>query len=198
MAVTRLTRSEDVKRRLLNKLISGNGLVVDIEVEVNELQKQGHHTQAFLTQWMAVEQIAIHIILTAQVCNWCEDTFKSLSRNLEDIGYTDETFEKKVYEPLFSKYLASRSSFEKINVDQVFKCLEKFQPELDEYKIKQLLADKLTGELVKQRTGKTQKTIRKQRNELIHRNGRITEADYQSNQPYFDYFLQIITEVKDM
>jgi hypothetical protein len=198
MASPRLTSDANVKGRLLQKLKSGNDLIVNIEVEVNGLQKQGHHTQAFLTQWMAVEQIAIHIIRTAQVCNWCEDTFKSLSSNLEDIGYTDETFEKKVYEPLFSKYLASRSSFEKINVDQVFKCLKKFNSELDEYKIKQLLADKLTGELVKQRTGKTQKTIRKQRNELIHRNGRISEPDYQSNQPFFDYFFQVITEVKDM
>lgn len=157
MTPPRLTSDANVKRRLLNKLQSDEGFNADIENEVEELQKQGHYTQAFLTQWMAVEQIAIHIIRTAQVCNWCEDTFKSLSRNLEGIGYTDETFEKKVYEPLFSKYLASRSSFEKINADQVFKCLKKFNSELNEYKIKQLLGDKLTGELVKQRTGKTQK-----------------------------------------
>lgn len=195
MAAPRLTTEADVKRRLLKKLQSGAGLLVDIEGEVNELQKQEHYTQAFLTQWMAVEQIAIHIIRTSQVCNWCEDTFKTLASNLNDIGYTDDTFEKKVYDPLFSKYSASRNSFEKINADQVFKCLKKLKPEVDEFQIKQLLGDKLSGDLAKKRSVKIQKTIRKQRNEIIHKNGRITDSDYLSNQPFFDYFFKIIGEV---
>ncbi|WP_105264929.1 hypothetical protein [Pseudoalteromonas sp. T1lg76] len=197
MTVNRLTSAEDVKRRLLKKLQNGQGLLVDIEIEVSELQKQGHYTQAFLTQWMAVEQIAIHIIRTSQVCNWCEDAFKSLTHNLKDIGFSDESFEEKIYEPLFSKYLASRSSFEKINADQVYKCLKKIVPEVDEFKLKQLLADKLSKELAVQRTGSVQKTVRKQRNEIIHKNGRISEADYQGNQPFFDYFFQVIREFRD-
>lgn len=196
MAISRLTSESDVKRRLLQKLKAGTGLMVDIETEVNELQKQGHYTQAFLTQWMAVEQIAIHINRTSQVCNWCEDTFKSIANNLKDVGYKDETFKKKVYEPLFSKYLASRSSFEKINADQVYKCLKKFDSNVDEFKIKQLLGDKLSGDLAKKRSGKIQKTIRKQRNEIIHKNGRIHNSDYLLNQPLFDYFFQVILRLK--
>jgi len=196
MAKVRLTTEVDAKRRLLQKLQDGAGLVVDIDSERKKLQEQGHITQSFLTQWMAVEQIAIHIIRTSQVCNWCEDTFKSLANNLKDVGYKDETFEKKVYEPLFSKYLASRSSFEKINADQVYKCLNKFHSDVDEFKIKQLLGDKLSGDLAKMRSGKTQKTIRKQRNEIIHKNGRINDSDYLMNQPFFDYFFQIIERLK--
>jgi len=104
MTKVRLTREADTKRRLLQKLQASNKLIFDIGEEVEGLVSSGHYTQAFLTQWMAVEQVAIHIIKASMVCNWCEDTFNSISYNLGDVGYRPETIEKKIYEPLFSKY----------------------------------------------------------------------------------------------
>jgi hypothetical protein len=194
MVIGRTASEKEIgaKRRLLQKLQAGSKLDMDIREEVNELVLAGHYTQAFLTEWMAAEQIAIHIIRTSVVCNWCEDTFNSIKANLGDVGYKEETFEKKIYDPLFSKYSASRSNFEKINAEQVYKCLSKLISSLDEYKIKQLLADKLNKELIIQRTGKVQTTIRKQRNDIIHKNGRIDAKDYKLNQPYFDYFFEVI------
>jgi hypothetical protein len=193
--VVRRTASEKeigAKRRLLQRLQAGSKLDMDIHEEVKGLVLAGHYTQAFLTQWMAAEQIAIHVIRTSVVCNWCEDTFNSITYNLGDVGYKEETFEKKIYEPLFSKYLASRSSFEKIDAERVYKSLSKLINNLDEYKVKQLLADKLNKELIVQKTGNVQITIRKQRNDIIHKNGRIDANRYELNQPYFDYFFDVI------
>lgn len=191
-------REVDAKRRLLQKLQSGNKFVQDIDKDVQALVSSELYTQAFLTQWMTVEQIAIHIIRTSVVCNWCEDTFNSISHNLGDVGFKAETFEKKVYEPLFSKYMASRSVFERINADQVFNCLSKFDNVLDEYKIKELLADKLNKHLLPLYSGNINKTVRKLRNEIVHTNYRISKEEFLECEPYFDYFFSVTSKLAEI
>lgn len=188
--------AKDADKRLLNKLALNTFGLDSVTTEAEVLVSQGHYTQAFLTQWMLVENIAVHLIRTSVVCNWCESAFNSLVHQLGDLGFSQESYEKKLFEPLFSHYISARSNFEKINVDQVLKCLQRFHTDIDEFQIKQLLGDRLTGEFAKSKSKDFPKTIRKVRNELIHKNGRLNETDYLRSLPFFEYFFSVIETIK--
>lgn len=192
---------QDKKDRFLKRLSRLEAIDVVNQDEVNSLLTSGNNTQAFLTQWMAVEKTAKHIAKVGIICAWCEKAFESLDKSLGDIGFSQNTLEKKVFDTLYTRYSEARTSgFDSININNFMRALVILDANYKEHDLNVLLASKADKDSQSNAWPKNQKqTIRKIRNGLIHTDGRISRKDYDDYLPYFErYFLMISSILKQV
>ena len=98
---------QDKKIRFLRRLSKLEKLDLVNTDEIDSLLVVGNFTQAFLTQWMAVEKTAKHLAKVGVICAWCDKTFESLHKALGDVGYNQQILEKKIFDSLYTKYAES-------------------------------------------------------------------------------------------
>jgi len=185
---------KDKKSRFLKRL---SRLEVVNQDEVISLLKSGNNTQAFLTQWMAVEKTAKHIAKVGSICGWCEKAFESLNKSLGDIGFSQESLEKKIFDTLYTRYSEARTSgFDTININHLMSALVVLGVNKNDHELTVLLASKPDKNSQNKDWPKGRKqTIRKIRNGLIHADGRISREDYNDYSPYFEKYFLIISDV---
>ena len=189
----------DKKLRLLKRLSKVERFSVSGVEEINSLIKCKNYTQAFLTQWMAVEKSAKNIAKTGVLCVWCEKAFESLHKALGDVGYTQLKLESKLFDTLYTRYSESRSSgFDTLNVENVKSSLNNLKIDYDLHKITVLLSSKPDKDSAKKNWPNHKKqTIRNIRNKIIHGDGRITSDEYSMYLPYFENYFSIIVDLKE-
>lgn len=185
------------KSRFLKRLSKLEAIEMVNQNEVDSLLASGNDTQAFLTQWMAVEKTAKHITKVGGICLWCEKAFESLNKTLGDIGFSQESLEKKIFDTLYTRYSEARASaFDTINIDQFIKALSALGANHNEHCLTVLLASKADKNSQNKDWPKGRKqTIRKIRNGLIHADGRISREDYDDYLPYFKKYFLIVSYV---
>ena len=166
----------------------------DIE-EAHALAQSSFYTPAFLRRWQIVEVISRELMINMSACSAAKETSEKLFRVLkkQNIDISKNNLNTNMQNILISSARDRiESHFKYIDVCQVEKALKCLEVEYDSHKLTYLLATKVKEQVS---GAPIKKTIREQRNDIIHKNLSIDQKRHDELIPFFDHFFDIITQV---
>jgi hypothetical protein len=186
---------------LLDKLKKSKVLEYDNDLkEAKDLEKHGFYASAFLRDWQVIESVCRELMIHYRACEEVDSIsgkiFKRLAKQPIDVNVNN--LKLQIRNVLYSdaKKRATHSS-RNINVGIVEKVFSFFDLNHEPTIIRYLLADELKkGETLPQGI-EIRKTIRKQRNSIVHKNGNMTLEEFEEIKPFIEYFYDLIYQVKE-
>ncbi len=163
--------------------------------EADALAQSGFYTPAFLRRWQIVEMISRILMINESACSAAEKTSEKLFQVLkkQNIDISKNNLNTQMQNILISSARDQiESHFKYINVSQVEKALKCLEAEYDPHKLAYLLATNVKEQVS---DAPIKKTIREQRNEIVHKNNSIDQKRHDELIPFFDHFFDIITQV---
>lgn len=167
------------------------------------LTASGFYTSAFLQYWQITEVIAKELMVISKYAADCVDatskTIKSLKKHLKtnarDIDQTQLAKDLQVSFVSLFKVKAEQSS-RNLDIAAITKCLKTLGLAFNDELLQYLLATKVkTLPAGIQFADKS--TVRERRNQLVHRNGQLSDTDLTELLPVFNHFFDLIKQAKN-
>jgi hypothetical protein len=161
------------------------------ENHCRELIATGYYTEAFLALWILTEVIAKNIQITYKASSAAEKISSSLLKKLtsNNIDIEKNNLASQLRDTSFSEaknIISNKRDY--VDAGVVIASLKFFTPELDEIRLKFLLATKVEVAPVET---PSKSTVRNRRNDLVHNNSKVSKEDLETYLQYFEYFFSL-------
>jgi len=184
-----------------SKVKKSKVLVFDEDLKEAEcLENQGFYTSAFLRHWQVIEAVCRELMILYRTCNEVSTLSKKLFKKLtkQSVDFKAYNLDSQICDVLFSetkKRLETSTKY--IDVGVIGKAFESFELGHDMQKLRYLMASQLKEKDEIPEGGTHRKTIREQRNEIIHRNGSLQQEEFDKIMPFIRYFFDLIAKIKE-
>lgn len=196
--------SESLRKLMTAEIKKSSAFDVQMGLETaNALIAAGFHTSAFLQYWQITESMAKELMVIAKYAADCVDatnkTLRTLKKHLEASGAIVNEFQVK--EDLQATFVSlfkpkAEQSSRNLDIGAITKSLKTLGLAFNDEYLKFLLGTKVDNLPVGiQFSDKS--TVRERRNQLVHRNGQISDDDLTVLLPVFDQFFDLIKQVKN-
>lgn len=195
---------DELKQLMLAEINKSTVFQIDKDLATaTALTDNGFYTSAFLQYWQITEVTAKELMLIAKFAADCVDvtnkTLKTLRKHLKASGTIVD--EAKIKQDLQTSFITlfkpkAEQSSRNLDIGAITKSLKTLGLAFNDEYLKFLLGTKVDNLPVGiQFSDKS--TVRERRNQLVHRNGQISNDDLNVLLPVFDYFFDLIKQVKN-
>lgn len=195
---------DELKQLMLAEINKSTVFQIDKDLATaTALTDNGFYTSAFLQYWQITEVTAKELMLIAKYAADCVDatnkTLRTLKKHFKASGAIVN--EAKIKEDLQATFVSlfkpkAEQSSRNLDIGAIAKSLNTLGLVFNNEYLSFLLATKIDNLPVGiQFSDKS--TVRERRNQLVHRNGQISDDDLNVLLPVFDHFFDLIKQVKN-
>ncbi len=196
--------SESLRELMTAEIKKSSAFDVQMGLETaNALIAAGFHTSAFLQYWQVTEAMAKELMVIAKYSDDCVDaTNKTLKIYKKHFKANSQiVVEAQIRQDLQSSFITlfkskAEQSSRNIDIGAITKSLNTLGVAFNDAYLQFLLATKVKDLPVGIQLN-DKATVRERRNQLVHRNGQISDVDLAILQPVFHHFFDLIKQVKN-
>lgn len=168
--------------------------------EADALQQQGFFTSSFLRYWQVVESVSRELMVQYRACGEADEIGEKICGKLikQNIDINANSLKSQLYDVLYSsaKKRAGESA-KYINVSVIESAVADLSLKYDTDKLRYLLSSQLNKGASIPVGIVLRKTIRTQRNDIIHKNGNLSREELEEIKPIIQHFFDLVDQIKE-
>lgn len=185
----------------LNKVKTSKVLVYETDLkEADELEQHGFCTSAFLRRWQVIEAVSRELMILYRACVEVDTLGEKIFNKLlkQSININANNLKSQINNLIYSDAKKrSETSAKYIDIGVIESFLNSLDLKYDTLMVRYLIASKLNKSDTLPAGVDLRKTIREQRNDIIHKNGKLSQDAFEKIKPCIHHFFGLIDQIKE-